>query len=80
MEVLVEQVNSLLHKLGDTDESKEFTSFIIQLMRGKEVKVPDGSKGNIRSRITTMFRDAQEVYTKIILNFKRIFSSLDFVI
>lgn len=30
-------------------------------MRGKEVEVPDGSRGNIGSRITTMFRDAQKV-------------------
>ncbi|XP_076283698.1 RAB3 GTPase activating protein subunit 1 [Lasioglossum baleicum] len=60
VEALVAQVNSLQHKLGGNDESKEFTSFIIQLMRGKEVEVPGGSRGNIASRITTMFRDAQK--------------------
>ncbi|XP_017758239.1 PREDICTED: rab3 GTPase-activating protein catalytic subunit isoform X2 [Eufriesea mexicana] len=60
VEALVAQVNSLQHKLGDNNDSKEFTSFLIQLMRGKEVEVPDGSRGNIGSRITTMFRDAQK--------------------
>lgn len=61
MEALVAQVNSLQHKLGGNNDSKEFTSFLIQLMRGKEVDVPGGSNGNIGSRITTMFRDAQKV-------------------
>lgn len=61
MEALVAQVNSLQHKLGGNNDSKEFTSFLIQLMRGKEVDVPGGSNGNIASRITTMFRDAQKV-------------------
>ncbi|XP_076642287.1 RAB3 GTPase activating protein subunit 1 [Halictus rubicundus] len=60
VEALVAQVNSLQHKLGGNNESKEFTSFLIQLMRGKEVEVPGGSRGNIASRITTMFRDAQK--------------------
>ncbi|XP_029053343.1 rab3 GTPase-activating protein catalytic subunit [Osmia bicornis bicornis] len=60
IEALVAQVNSLQHKLGGNDDSKEFTSFLIQLMRGKEVEVPGGSRGNIGSRITTMFRDAQK--------------------
>ncbi|XP_076245852.1 RAB3 GTPase activating protein subunit 1 isoform X2 [Calliopsis andreniformis] len=59
VEALVAQVNSLQHKLGG-DDSKEFTSFLIQLMRGKEVEVPGGSNGNIGCRITTMFRDAQK--------------------
>lgn len=61
VEALVAQVNSLQHKLGGTNDSKEFTSFLIQLMRGKEVSVPGGSRGDIGSRITTMFRDAQRV-------------------
>ncbi|XP_076749790.1 RAB3 GTPase activating protein subunit 1 [Xylocopa sonorina] len=60
VEALVAQVNSLQHKLGGNDDSKEFTSFLIHLMRGKEVEVPDGSRGDIGSRITTMFRDAQK--------------------
>ncbi|XP_068973563.1 rab3 GTPase-activating protein catalytic subunit isoform X1 [Bombus flavifrons] len=60
VEALVAQVNSLQHKLGGNNDSKEFTSFLIQLMRGKEVDVPGGSNGNIGSRITTMFRDAQK--------------------
>ncbi|KAL6427602.1 hypothetical protein ACFW04_008819 [Cataglyphis niger] len=59
VEALVAQVNSLQHKLGGKD-SKEFTSFLIQLMRGKEVSVPGGSRGDIGARITTMFRDAQK--------------------
>ncbi|XP_078043927.1 RAB3 GTPase activating protein subunit 1 isoform X2 [Augochlora pura] len=60
VETLVAQVNSLQRKLGGNDESKEFTSFLIQLMRGKEVDVPDGSRGDIGSRISTMFREAQK--------------------
>lgn len=60
VEALVAQVNSLQHKLGGKD-SKEFTSFLIQLMRGKEVSVPGGSRGDIGARITMMFRDAQKV-------------------
>ncbi|XP_076667332.1 RAB3 GTPase activating protein subunit 1 isoform X2 [Andrena cerasifolii] len=60
VEALVAQVNSLQHKLGDNNDSKEFTLFLIQLMRGKEVEVPGGFRGNIGSRITTMFRDAQK--------------------
>ncbi|XP_031828496.1 RAB3 GTPase activating protein subunit 1 isoform X2 [Nomia melanderi] len=60
VEALVAQVSSLQHKLGGNNESKEFTSFLIQLMRGKEVEVPGGSRGNIASRITTMFREAQK--------------------
>ncbi|XP_017884521.1 rab3 GTPase-activating protein catalytic subunit isoform X2 [Ceratina calcarata] len=59
VEALVAQVNSLQHKLGRNVDSKEFTSFLIQLMRGKEVDVPGGARGDIGSRITTMFRDAQ---------------------
>ncbi|XP_032690945.1 rab3 GTPase-activating protein catalytic subunit isoform X2 [Odontomachus brunneus] len=59
VEALVAQVNSLQHKLGGNNDSKEFISFLIQLMRGKEVNVPGGSRGDIASRITTMFRDAQ---------------------
>jgi len=54
-------VNSLQHKLGGSTDSKEFTTFLIQLMRGKEVSVPGGSRGDIGARITTMFRDAQKV-------------------
>lgn len=61
MEALVAQVNSLQHKLGGDKKSKEFTTFLIQLMRGKEVSVPGGSKGDIGSRIMAMFRDAQKV-------------------
>lgn len=61
VEALVAQVNSLQHKLGGNHDSKEFTSFLIQLMRGKEVIVPGGSRGDIGPRITTMFRDAQKV-------------------
>lgn len=68
MEALVAQVNSLQHKLGDNNDSKEFTLFLIQLMRGKEVEVPGGFRGNIGSRITTMFRDAQKVPDSIHLN------------
>ncbi|KAL0101813.1 hypothetical protein PUN28_019150 [Cardiocondyla obscurior] len=60
VEALVAQVNSLQHKLGGSNDSKEFTSFLIQLMRGKEVRVPGGSRGDIGARITTMFRDAQK--------------------
>ncbi|XP_053989291.1 rab3 GTPase-activating protein catalytic subunit isoform X1 [Hylaeus volcanicus] len=60
VEALVAQVNSMHHKLGGNDDSKEFTSFLIQLMRGKEVEVPGGCRGNIGSRITAMFRDAQK--------------------
>ncbi|XP_076182491.1 RAB3 GTPase activating protein subunit 1 isoform X2 [Ptiloglossa arizonensis] len=60
VEVLVAQVNSLQHKLGDKDDSKEFTSFLIQLMRGKEVAVPGGNRGNIGGRIKTMFQEAQK--------------------
>ncbi|XP_072752258.1 rab3 GTPase-activating protein catalytic subunit [Anoplolepis gracilipes] len=59
VEALVAQVNSLQHKLGGKD-SKEFTAFLIQLMRGKEVSVPGGSRGDIGARITAMFRDAQK--------------------
>lgn len=61
MEALVAQVNSLQHKLGGNNDSKEFISFLIQLMRGKEVNVPGGFRGDIATRITTMFRDAQRV-------------------
>ncbi|XP_011173080.1 rab3 GTPase-activating protein catalytic subunit [Solenopsis invicta] len=60
VEALVAQVNSLQHKLGGNNDSKEFTSFLIQLMRGKEVSVPGGSRGDIGARIITMFRDAQK--------------------
>lgn len=63
MEALVAQVNSLQHKLGGNNDSQEFTSFLVQLMRGKEVSVPGGSRGDIGSRITAMFRDAQMVDT-----------------
>ncbi|XP_076631744.1 RAB3 GTPase activating protein subunit 1 isoform X1 [Colletes latitarsis] len=60
VEALVAQVNSLQHKLGGNNDSKQFTSFLIQLMRGKEVEVPGGSSGTIGGcRIITMFRDAQ---------------------
>ncbi|XP_012275446.1 rab3 GTPase-activating protein catalytic subunit [Orussus abietinus] len=59
IETLVAQVYSLQHKLGGNDNSNELTPFLIQLMRGKEVSVPKGAKGNIGLRITTMFRDAQ---------------------
>lgn len=48
-------------KLGGSDDSKEFTSFLIELMRGKEVFVPDGPRGKIGARIMSMFRDAQKV-------------------
>lgn len=67
MEALVAQVNSLQHKLGGKD-SKEFTSFLIQLMRGKEVSVPGGSSGDIGTRIIMMFHDAQKVtiFAKVI--------------
>lgn len=67
VEALVAQVNSLQHKLGGKD-SKEFTSFLIQLMRGKEVSVPGGSRGDIGTRIITMFHDAQKVtiFAKVI--------------
>lgn len=61
MEALVAQVNSLQHKLGGNNDSKEFTSFLIQLMRGKEVSVPGGSRSDIGTRIITMFYDAQKV-------------------
>lgn len=61
VEALVAQVNSLQHKLGGNVDSKEFTSFLIQLMRGKEVSVLGGARGDIGARITTMFRDAQKV-------------------
>ncbi|XP_014601093.1 PREDICTED: rab3 GTPase-activating protein catalytic subunit isoform X1 [Polistes canadensis] len=60
VEALVAQVNSLQLKLGGSDDSKEFTSFLIELMRGKEVVVPNGSRGNIGARIMSMFRDAQK--------------------
>lgn len=61
VEALVAQVNSLQHKLGGNDDSKEFISFIVDSMRGKKVQVPNGSRGNIGWRITAMFRDAQKV-------------------
>lgn len=54
------------HKLGGPNNSKEFTSFLVQLMRGKEVPVPDGSTGYVGSRITAMFYEAQKVRTAII--------------
>ncbi|KAK2582514.1 hypothetical protein KPH14_004812 [Odynerus spinipes] len=60
VEALVAQVNSLQLKLGGGDSSKEFTKFLIELMRGKEVSVPDGPRGHIGTRIMTMFRDAQK--------------------
>ncbi|XP_015600324.1 rab3 GTPase-activating protein catalytic subunit [Cephus cinctus] len=60
VEALVAQVNSLQHKLGGNTDSKELTSFLVQLMRGKEVIVPGGSTGYIGTRITTMFREAQK--------------------
>ncbi|XP_020283116.1 rab3 GTPase-activating protein catalytic subunit [Pseudomyrmex gracilis] len=60
VEALVAQVNSLQHKLGGNNDSKELTSFLIQLMRGKEVSVPGGSRGDIGTRIITMFHDAQK--------------------
>jgi len=61
VEALVAQVNSLQHKLGGNNDSKEFISFLIQLMRGKEVSVPGDPRGDIGARIMTMFRDAQKV-------------------
>lgn len=65
IEALVAQANSLQHKLCGNDDCKEFASFIVQLMRSKEVSVPGGARGNIGSRITTMFRDAQKVSVTI---------------
>lgn len=60
VEPLIAQVNSLQHKLGGSTDSKELTSFLVQLMRGKEVAVPGGSRGNIGQRIITMFYEAQK--------------------
>ncbi|XP_048506287.1 rab3 GTPase-activating protein catalytic subunit isoform X3 [Athalia rosae] len=60
IEALVAQANSLQHKLGGQHHSKEFTAFLIQLMRGKEVSVPDGPRGYVGSRITSMFYEAQK--------------------
>lgn len=61
IEALVAQADSLQHKLGGKNQSKEFTSFLVQLMRGKEVLVPEGSRGYVGSRITSMFLEAQKV-------------------
>ncbi|XP_066597838.1 rab3 GTPase-activating protein catalytic subunit [Prorops nasuta] len=60
VEVLVAQVHSLQQKLGDENNSKQFTDFLINLMNGKEVVVPGGARGNIGTKITDMFRDAQK--------------------
>ncbi|KAJ8680943.1 hypothetical protein QAD02_016730 [Eretmocerus hayati] len=63
VETLITQVNSLQLKLmdGDVDSGdKDLTSFLIQLMRGREVSVPSGSRGSIGARITKMFFDAQK--------------------
>lgn len=60
VEALVAQINSLYHKLCTDDNSSELTSFIVQLMRGKEVMVPSGSRGIVAKRIIAMFRDAQK--------------------
>ncbi|KAF7989236.1 hypothetical protein HCN44_007833 [Aphidius gifuensis] len=60
VEALVAQINSLYHKLCSDNNSNELTSFIIQLMRGKEVIVPSGSRGTVGKRIIAMFRDAQK--------------------
>lgn len=61
VEAHVAQVNSLYHKLCSDNNSNEITSFIIQLMRGKEVTVPSGSRGTAGKRIIAMFQDAQKV-------------------
>ena len=61
IETLIAQVNSLQLKLADGDTDSELTSFIVQLMRGKEVSVPSGPRGALGARITKMFSDAQKV-------------------
>lgn len=61
VEVLIAQVNSLHHKFCGNEDSKEIISFIIELMRGKEVIVEGGSKRIIGQSIATMFNDAQKV-------------------
>ncbi|XP_033229238.1 rab3 GTPase-activating protein catalytic subunit [Belonocnema kinseyi] len=60
-EGLVEQVKSLQHKFGENCDSKEILLFVMQLMTGKEVSVPNGSRGSIGSQITKLFCEAQKV-------------------
>ncbi|XP_046465312.1 rab3 GTPase-activating protein catalytic subunit [Neodiprion pinetum] len=60
IEALVAQANSLQRKLGGLNQTKEFTGFLVQLMREKEVPVPDALWEYVRSRITSMFYEAQK--------------------
>ena len=68
-EGLIEQAKSLQHKLGENCDAKEITSFVIQLIRGKEVSVPNGSRGSIGSQIIQLFCDAQKVKIIIFVHF-----------
>ncbi|XP_058804801.1 rab3 GTPase-activating protein catalytic subunit [Phymastichus coffea] len=64
LETLIAQVKSLQLKLAPAGEShshdEEFTSFLVQLMRSKEVSVPKASAGPLGNRITSMFFEAQK--------------------
>ncbi|CAB0044783.1 unnamed protein product [Trichogramma brassicae] len=64
VETLVAQMNSLQLKLSDNEgdaQDKELQAFVVQLMRGKEVSVPNGPRGALGNRISKMFSDAQKV-------------------
>ncbi|XP_051158910.1 rab3 GTPase-activating protein catalytic subunit [Leptopilina boulardi] len=60
-EGLIEQVKSLQSKFAENCDKQEVTSFVMQLMRGKEVSVPNGSRGNIGTEIIKLFCEAQKV-------------------
>lgn len=61
VETVVAQANSLQLKLVGNQESNELITFLKQVMRDKEVKVPGGASGTVGTRITNMFSDAQKV-------------------
>lgn len=69
LETLIAQVNSLQLKLSDGSkgpDDEELTSFLVQLMRGKEVTIPNGPSGAIGKRIENIFFDAQKVNTSLL--------------
>lgn len=78
LETLIAQVNSLQLKLSEgikDSDSEELTSFLIQLMRGKEVAIPNGPTGALGKRIENIFFNAQRVIhfaisDRGVLNFK----------
>lgn len=74
-ECLIEQVKSLQSKFAENCDEKEVTSFVAQLMRGKEVSVPNGSRGNIGSEIIKLFCEAQKVSNYIFIDFFLIYAT-----